>query len=667
MPSHDDMRVLFPTDFIGGLIEEVEQSAPLIGAIWYTAHNAGDGLDYRFEKGALATARYLAADLLLDGTHLATFTLVLQEGDDGPCFGMSFGLLNQCGARMRLPLEAVNQNRWMYPREGAWLKPRCRDQRVDLHKVDRMRIVVERKSAQPVRWCMAPVIVLPDAPPLLQQPRLPCGPLLDELGQSTLHDWPTKSRSIAEVTARLQQQLAAAPAARWPSHFSRWGGWNDKRFDATGYFRTQHDGQRWWLVDPDGCAFWSSGLDCVRVDTDANIAGLEQALAWLPERDGPFRDVYDHDTINYLAANLIRGFGPAHWYEHWATLALAAMRGCGFNTVANWSDWQVAQRAGFPYVRPLHWGANLQTPMVYRDFPDVFHPQFEQDARHFAAPLQTSADDPALIGYFLMNEPEWGFAEETPAAGMLFNSPQCESRQALAVFLGQRYPDDAALSAAWGISTSFAAVAQGEWHAPLTPAAQADLAAFSAVMVERFFTVLGKACRQVDPHHLNLGARYYTLPPEWALGGMRTFDVFSMNCYQQRVPENALEHIYAALGLPILIGEWHFGALDVGLPAPGIGHVRDQAARGQAFRVYLENAAAHPCCVGAHYFILYDQSALGRFDGENYNIGFLDVCHRPYKPLAQAARASHERLYDVASGRAAPYDDPPEYLPLLFM
>jgi hypothetical protein len=71
--------------------------------------------------------------------------------------------------------------------------------------------------------------------------------------------------------------------------------------------------------------------------------------------------------------------------------------------------------------------------------------------------------------------------------------------------------------------------------------------------------------------------------------------------------------------------------------------------------------------VGAHYFTLYDQSALGRFDGENYNIGFLDVCNRPYEPLAQAARASHERLYEVAVGQIQPYEDAPEYLPLIFM
>ena len=118
---------------------------------------------------------------------------------------------------------------------------------------------------------------------------------------------------------------------------------------------------------------------------------------------------------------------------------------------------------------------------------------------------------------------------------------------------------------------------------------------------------------------------------------------------------------------PVMIGEWHFGALDVGLPASGIGHVRDQAARGQAYRIYLEDAAAKPWCVGVHWFTLYDESALGRFDGENWNIGFLDVCNRPYEELCKAARASHERMYEVAMGRVEPYDEEPEYLPMLFL
>ena len=96
---------------------------PLAGSTWYTAQETGDGLAFTFPSGALSQVRYLAADLLLDGVHLVVFNLILQEGEDGPAFGFSFGLLNQCQARLRMPLEAVNQNRWRYEREGAWLKP----------------------------------------------------------------------------------------------------------------------------------------------------------------------------------------------------------------------------------------------------------------------------------------------------------------------------------------------------------------------------------------------------------------------------------------------------------------------------------------------------------------------------------------------------------------
>jgi hypothetical protein len=510
-----------------------------------------------------------------------------------------------------------------------------------------------------------------EEPPRLEKPLLPKGLLLDELGQNALYDWPGKSHSAEEVTGRLLAQQQAALKQSWPKDFSRWGGWQGKRVEATGFFRTLHDGQRWWLVDPEGYVFWSSGLDCVTVDTEMPCSGLETALAWMPDQNGPYHQAYRQHQhgqtgINYLAANLIRAFGSENWYEQWAAVALAELRRMGFNTVGNWSDWRVASRGCTPYVRPLN-GSRLAVKPVYRDFPDVFHPDFEKAAASFAEQLRESAHDPALIGYFLMNEPTWGFAQETPAAGMLFNTPSCASRAALADFLRQRYGGDAALSAAWGIAATLAAVQEGVWTTPLTPAAQKDLADFSAIMVEKFFGGLSAACREVDPQHLNLGIRYYTIPPEWALAGMRHFDVFSMNCYRKCLPAEEMGQISAMLDQPIMIGEWHFGALDVGLPASGIGHVPDQPSRGQAFRVYLEDAAEKPWCVGVHYFIMYDQSALGRFDGENYNIGFLDVCNRPYEPLALAARASHERLYQVTTGVAAPYHNEPEYLALLCM
>jgi hypothetical protein len=652
-----------------GDLQSEPKAAPIPGAVWYTAVKEGSGLAYTFPRGTLADAAFLTADMLLDDDRLVVFSLRLQEGEDGPLFRMNFGLLDQCSARMRIPLEAVNQNRWRYPREGAWLKPMCGGDRVDLGKVDRMQLLVLRKQAGPARFCLTPVSAVSEPSPLLEHPLLPKGGLLDEMGQSMLHVWTGKSMDPDEVTDRLQAQLVSAGEKHLPGDMDRWGGWRKKQFEGSGFFRTQHDGHRWWLVDPDGGAFWSSGLDCVRFGIDTAYAGLEDALSWLPDREGPFSSAFSprrEGVVDYLRANFIRAFGAEDARVNWSIIALSQLREFGFNTVANWSEWDIA-RGKVPYTRPMGDRALHKIPTVYRDFPDVFHPEYETVACEFASQLQDTVDDPAFMGYFLMNEPTWGFAQETPAAGMLYNTFRCHSRVTLAEFLRERYGSDAALANAWGLSVTLAQVAEGEWKTALTPSARVDLADFSEVMVIRYFGELSRACRKVDPNHLNLGIRYYTVPPAWAVQGMRSFDVFSMNCYKPRVLAEEMERISEMLKLPIMVGEWHFGALDVGLPGSGIGHVPDQVSRGKAFRVYLEDAAAKPWCVGVHYFTLYDQSALGRFDGENYNIGFVDTCSRPYPPLVCAARESHERLYRVAEGILLPFDNVPEYLPMLFL
>ncbi len=135
---------LEPEALLGGISRE-DAATPIFDAVWYNAGAVGDGLDYRFPTGALAAARYLTADMLLDGDDAGVFILELQEGDTGPTFGFLYSLLPEASARMRLPLEAVNQNRWMFEREGAWVKPRATGERVDLRRVDRLRIQIHMR------------------------------------------------------------------------------------------------------------------------------------------------------------------------------------------------------------------------------------------------------------------------------------------------------------------------------------------------------------------------------------------------------------------------------------------------------------------------------------------------------------------------------------------
>ena len=656
---------LLGTAAIGKAISPLKDATVLDGSA------IGDGLSYKFERGLLTKYAWITYDMLLEGQELCVFSLALhEEGEDESEAEMHWGLLNWCQARVRVPLSFVNQNRWMFDREGAWLKPCAGGKRVDLAKVDRMKLVIHRIGpTAPVRWHVTTVTATTDEPAKLTDPLLPKGKLLDEIGQSTQRDWPGKTKNKDEVIARLRGQLAKAGEQKFPANFSKWGGWkNGPKLEGSGFFRTHNDGKRWWLVDPEGHLFWSAGMDCVGPRAEAGVGGLGSAMEWHPDAEGEYKDAINpvRNHVSFLVTNHIRAFGAAAWHESWEKIVLSQLRDFGINTVANWSEWKTARKGGFPYVRPLN--ENFPTtPSVFRDFPDVWHRNFPADCATYAEQLRETLNDPAMIGYFLMNEPSWGFAQESPALGMLYNYPQGETRTALTKHLWEKYTTAEALSAAWGVEVSFAEIEKGLWSKPVNATMTKDLQGFSTLMVDRLFRGMTDACRTVDPQHMNLGGRYYTVPPDWCLEGMTRFDVFSLNAYSRKVPAKDYNRIAEKLKRPVLAGEWHFGALDRGLPSSGIGHVRNEHERGKAYRVYVETAAACPSCIGVHHFQMYDQNALGRFDGENYNIGFVDVCNRPYTELVDAARTAHARMYDVASGKAGAFDEAVDHLPLLFI
>lgn len=658
---------------VGDGIRRDDDEAPIPEATWFEAERGGVHLAYEIERGDLADVAWLSLDVLANATKVGkhTFELHLGESRTGRTFRFSYGVLPQCQARVRIPATATNLDDLWLPREGAVCKPSVRGDRVTMAEVDRVELHVHRVGdpIAPLRWCQTPLQLTDTEPPLLDRPALPAGPLLDELGQSTINDWPGKSTSVEAVVDRLRAQRDVAGDEQWPATYSQWGGLADEQYEATGYFRTEHDGHRWWLVDPDGHPFWSSGVDCVRIYPESNYGLLEDALDWLPDRDGEFApafgrvDRFPHapPTVNFLTINLIRAFG-ADWFEDWATAAFGTCREIGFNTVGNWSEWELAAERGYPYVRQL--GVTVEeTETIYRDFPDIYADTFPSDAERIAEGLEPTRDDAALVGYFLENEPEWGFADEPPAAGMLYTTDGCATRTAFADWLRDRHGGDDGLAAAWDLDVTLAEIETGRWERPLPDAATPDLKAFSTVMVDRLYGVISDACRSVDPEHLNLGNRYAGIPPDWVLDGLSHFDVFTFNSYTRQVPDR-LAGVAERLEVPILVGEWHFGSIEAPLPGLANQNVRTEADRAAAFRIYQEDAAAKPWCVGSHWFTLYDKSALGRFDGENYNQAFLDVCHRPYDEMQAGARATHERLYDLARGDIDPFDDEPAYLDL---
>jgi hypothetical protein len=252
--------------------------------------------------------------------------------------------------------------------------------------------------------------------------------------------------------------------------------------------------------------------------------------------------------------------------------------------------------------------------------------------------------------------------------GMLYNTDSCFTRRELAKFLKTRYSEESALAAKWKMPVTFSRLESGRWHGALTRESQDDLRDFSAVAAERYFTAISAACRRADPNHLNLGVRYNPVPPAWLVPAMASFDVLSVNCYVTQVPHSDFKAICESLNKPVIVGEFGFGALDVGLPATGPApRLKDQLARGKEYRMFVEGAAADPYCVGAHWFQMYDQSALGRPDGECYNLGLVDVCNQTYLEMDLATTATNEQIYEVADKEKAAFAEAPDYLPTVSM
>ena len=97
--------------------------------------------------------------------------------------------------------------------------------------------------------------------------------------------------------------------------------------------------------------------------------------------------------------------------------------------------------------------------------------------------------------------------------------------------------------------------------------------------------------------------------------------------------------------VPLLIGEFHFGTLDRGMFIAGLVPVGDQQEQAISFTRFVQGALVHPNLVGAHWFQLRDQPLTGRWDGEGYRIGFVDVVDTPYPELCKAAREVGENMY----------------------
>ncbi|MBR5546100.1 MAG: beta-galactosidase [Clostridia bacterium] len=630
---------------------------------------AGGG--FEVNEIAKTAERYLNLTITVQEEHSMAFELrAYGKGDEKARVVVRFGLMPKYRTHVCLDLNWLDGHILFPGHIPGELKVVCHGSRIDRKEIVRAEIV-SCEAYHDVQVLFEDV-ELSDTP--RQASEAPAEKLVDEMGQYMPKQWAGKMPDLAAMKEAIRAQAAlpnAYPFADWTS----WGGHAGMKLaEGTGYFSKIKKDGRWYLLDPEGCAFFSAGPDCVIARCDGRVDGLEQLLAWLPENDPELVEPMDREwgevprgagkMMSYERANLKRTFGE-NWYECWKSMVVSQLKNMGMNTLANWSDPALYGR--MPYVTSLERFPETGHK-IFRDFPDVLSPEYRQDAETCAQALLARRDDPWMIGYFLRNEPGWAFVNDLVIADeVLRDGENTYCKQGLLAWLREKYEDIAALNAAWQTDfADFEALNRPiEKASAFSVQAESDLRAFSAVLIRAYTEIPSSACRRADPNHMILGMRWAWISDPVLASGWECFDVFSINCYAVD-PTSAIERVNELnVDLPVMIGEFHFGAQDSGLTATGLEAVATQKDRGRAYRYYCEHAAAHPMCVGAHYFQCYDQFVLGRFDGENYNIGLFDICLQPYHDMAQAVQACSERMYDIHAGKLPPTQDKPESLPMI--
>ena len=485
-------------------------------------------------------------------------------------------------------------------------------------------------------------------------------PFVDRFGQYKHATWPgklTDEKDLARRRTREETELRNSPR---PRGLDRYGGWADgPRLQATGWFRTEKVDGKWWLVDPEGRLFFSLGANCVNTWDRTFIEKREDWFEWLPDENGSFKPAIGYvdgvhsmaepiggkgRTFNFYAANLIRKYG-SDWQVKWREVSCARLRSWGFNTVGNWSDQQVLESDCIPFTAGIHVSGAFRRIEggggYWAKMPDVFDPKFTEAVEASVAPVaEKFASDRFCIGYFVDNELAWDAIER----GTLASPADQPCRLELVKRLKEKYGSLEALNSAWRTNAQ-------SWESlrvpdSPNPACRKDMDQWVYVFSRRYFETVKAVLRRHAPHQLYLGCRFAWAHKQAIRAAADVADVVSFNIYRRKI-DPAEWTGDNDLGKPLLIGEFHFGALDRGMFHPGLVAVADQNERAAGYTRYVESVVDCPAFVGCHWFQYVDEPLTGRvYDGENYNIGLVDVTDTPYPELIAAARRVNGRVYD---------------------
>jgi hypothetical protein len=183
---------------------------------------------------------------------------------------------------------------------------------------------------------------------------------------------------------------------------------------------------------------------------------------------------------------------------------------------------------------------------------------------------------------------------------------------------------------------------------------------FLGMMAGRYYQLTRQVVRKYDRRGLVMGDRYQSFYYPEVARAAASLDVVStnLNAYWSdgSVARFYLDTLHALTRRPIMIGEYYMCAAENRSgnrnDASGFPVVATQVERAEGFRTTLDMLTRTPYVIGADWFQYYDEPTYGRDDGENYNMGLVDIDGRPYEEITSAAaRLDSTQLRGAAPAR----------------
>jgi len=375
-----------------------------------------------------------------------------------------------------------------------------------------------------------------------------------------------------------------------------------------------------WFAGTDKKPFFSLGVCCVTTGSSY----LE----------------YDPSNPSYAAfRSYVQG------KQTWADDTVARLQSWQFNTIGAWSDAKTLRLAKAPNLKftpILHMGSGAGAP-----WKDMWDPQVVGAMNDIARDqIKDLHGESRVIGYFSDNEQGWWY-------GALFEWAWKAqgTRTRLVDQLQKRYKNWKSLIKDFEpVSARNFKGLRTAGRLYLRPGGNGYPAvdAYVGLLADRYYSLCNSMIKRVDPGALYLGDRYISnFYPAVAKAAGKYADIVSTNINADwndgSFTPFYLPSLHRISKKPLMITEYYMCATQNRSgnknDSSGFPVVTTQEERAKGFLNSTTTLLGTPYVVGAHWFQYYDEPMNGRGDGENYNMGLVDVFNQPYTEMVRAAKS----------------------------